>query len=106
MMFSNSQFKIFSFSIMSNAKWKIKVITRWADIKLYPERPQMEFISFVNTNCHGILINITNYEASRLLNSMCSQIPLSVIISPFSRHCKLPTQHFSIFSLIQNYDYF
>lgn len=58
-MFSNSQFKIFSFSVMSNAQWKIKVITRRADIKLYPERPQMEFISLVNTNCRGILINIT-----------------------------------------------
>lgn len=44
---------------MSNAQWKIKVITRRADIKLYPERPQMEFISLVNTNCRGILINIT-----------------------------------------------
>ena len=58
-MFSNSQFKIFSFSVMSNAQWKIKVITRRADIKLYPERPQMEFISLVNTNCRGTLINIT-----------------------------------------------
>lgn len=34
MAFSNSQFKISSFSITGKAKWKIKVITRRAGIKL------------------------------------------------------------------------